>query len=151
MLNRLNVKWHCEENSDLTDFSVLPVLLCRILFWSVKLYSDGPGEKNKLLVHWKQHPPTFSPYTLSPPLYFLQFHIATLAKRTRIAAIKWTFLLLYQGMCSLPYICFLHPHFLPAEACSLLVFRDDVCPVLSESSGFPLGLFVAPQPHLRLL
>lgn len=39
------------------------------------------------------------------------FQIATLAKWTGIGGIKWRFLV-YRGMCSLPYICFLHPRFL---------------------------------------
>lgn len=50
------------------------------------------------------------------------FHVATLAKGTGIVGIKWKSLVLYLGMCSLPYICFLLPRFLPAElsyCCSL--------------------------------
>lgn len=50
-----------------------------------------------------------------------RFQIATLAKGTGIVGITWRFLVLYGGMCSLPYICFLHPRFLQAKSCSLPV------------------------------
>lgn len=63
-----------------------------------------------------------------------RFQIATLAKGTGIVGIKWRFLVLYGGMCSLPYICFLHPRFLQAKSCSL--------PVFSEAAAYRNSLFL---------
>lgn len=49
--------------------------------------------------------------------------MATLAKGPGIVGIKWRFVVLYRGICSLPYIHLLHPRFLQAKSACCRVQR----------------------------